>query len=623
MPVAGAASDEAASSLPASVRAFAAGRLPEYLVPSAVVVLAALPLTANGKLDRKALPVPEYELEHSDSRPPATAVEEILCGAIAEILGLDRVEPDDSFFTLGGHSLLATRLVSRIRAVLGVELAVRAVFEAPSAAALARRLEVAGPGRPSLQARPRPERVPLSFAQRRLWFLGELEGPSPTYNVPVALTLAGNLDVAALQAALTDVLARHEVLRTVFGSLDGEPYQRVLTASEADLRLEVTEAENLAAQLAETADRAFDLSTEIPVRARLLVLGPPELANTQHVLVVVLHHIAGDAWSMRLLARDISTAYLARRLGRAPSWPELAVQYADYALWQRDLLGREDDPGSLLSSQVGYWRQALAGIPDELDLPADHARPAVASHLGYAAPLRVGPEVHRALAGLARAEGVTLFMVVQAALALLLTKLGAGTDIVVGSPVAGRTDEALDDLVGFFVNTLVLRTDTSGDPAFTELLGRVREAGLLALEHQDVPFERLVELLAPARSLARHPLFQVNLTLQNNAPAVLDLPDLRITPLPIVHHPARFDLNVAATECFDADGPAGLDGSVTVAADLFDAATADRLAGWLDRVLTIVAADPGLRVHEVRLMSPAQRQQVVSGWNDAAREVSA
>ncbi len=464
--------------------------------------------------------------------------------------------------------------------------------------------------------------IPLSFAQRRLWFIGQLEGPSATYNIPVALRLTGDLDVPALRAALTDVLDRHEVLRTVFPASGGEPYQKIMSGEEAAFHLEVMTAGGageLANLLAEVTGHPFDLSEQIPVRARLLVLGPAE-----HVLVVVLHHIAGDGWSMGLLARDISAAYVARRTGQAPSWPPLPVQYADYALWQRELLGSEDDPGSVLARQLGYWSKQLTGLPEELTLPADHPRPPSPSYRGHAVPVRVPAEVHRRLAALVSAEGVTMFMVIQAALALTLERLGGGTDIAVGSPIAGRTDKALDDLVGFFINSLVLRTDLSGDPAFTELLGRVREAGLSAMEHQDVPFERLVEELAPARSLGRHPLFQVELTMQNTAEVVLDLPGLEVSALTPGEPTVRFDINITVGESFDArEQPAGIAGTLTAAADLFDPATAGRIARSFERVLATVAGDPKVRVHQVQVMSAAERAQMLSGWNDTAMPVPA
>ncbi|MEV4643229.1 amino acid adenylation domain-containing protein, partial [Actinoplanes sp. NPDC049548] len=443
---------------PEELRRRVAEFLPEYMVPSAFVLLAALPLTPNGKLDRRALPAPDdVEVGY---RGPRTPHEELLCGAFAAVLGVTVVGIDDNFFDLGGHSLLATRLIGRVRAALGAELSVRDLFQSPTVAGLAGHLTRVRDTRPVLRPAERGGWVPLSFAQRRLWFVNRLDGGNATYCVPVALRLRGALDRTALEAAIGDVVTRHEALRTVFPEADGEPCQRIVDTLPAMTVVECAERD-VPSLLQEATARPFDLTVDPPIRVSLLAVAPRE-----HVLLLAMHHIASDGASMGPLLRDLAAAYSSRLAGTPPRWSPLPVQYADYALWQRDLLGSADDPESLVVRQVAYWRDALAGIPEELPLPADRPRPAIPSYDGGREPLVLDAELHRALLNLARSTGTTLFMVLQAAVAALLTRLGAGTDVPIGAPVAGRSDEALADLVGFFVNTLVLRTDTSGDPTF-------------------------------------------------------------------------------------------------------------------------------------------------------------
>ncbi|WP_329015249.1 non-ribosomal peptide synthetase [Streptomyces sp. NBC_01601] len=588
---------------PAAVREAVAERLPPFMVPSAVVVLDALPLTVNGKVDRAALPRPR--VLGAGVERALTEDESALCRLFAEVLGADEVGPDDDFFALGGHSLLATRLVNRVRAALGRELPIAAVFEASTPADLAVRLAGAPPAGPGLVPRERPAEPPLSYAQRRLWFLNSLEGPKPVYNVPYALGLTGPLDASALHRALLDVLARHESLRTVLPGDLGEPYQRVLAPEEVlpELAAQDVDAGQVAAERDAFAGRAFDVSFEPPLRARLLRVGPEE-----HHLLLVLHHIAVDGLSLRPLAADLAEAYRARVKGDAPDWTPLPVQYADHALWQRDALGDPSDPGSTAGRSLAHWRDRLAGLPDHLELPTDRPRPARASHSGGVVPFGLDADTHRLVADLARRLRATPFMVVHAALAALLTRIGAGTDTVLGTPVGGRAEHQLDDAVGFFVNTLVLRTDTGGDPSFTDLVRRARDTDLAAYAHQALPFELLVEALRPPRSLGRHPLFQTMLVFEDSRRAVFELDRVRVETTELRLPVSRFDLVFGFTEEFAPDGdPAGLRGTLEYSTDLFDPVTAERLTGRLCALLRDAVTDPGRPLSRLAVLPGTER----------------
>ncbi|MGX1315217.1 amino acid adenylation domain-containing protein/non-ribosomal peptide synthase protein (TIGR01720 family) [Streptomyces calvus] len=598
----------------AELRRHAAERLAEHMVPAAFVALDALPLTPNGKLDRKALPAPDYTGGEA-RRAPRSPFEEILCGLFAEVLGVDRVGIDDSFFELGGHSLLATRLANRIRTTLGVELPVRQLFETPTVAGLAaaRRSRTARTPLAEAAAR-RPERLPLSFAQERLWFLNQFTEARATYNIPAVLRLTGDLDRDALESALADVVQRHESLRTVFAEDAHGTCQRVLTAHEARPRVDLvrTDEQALGEQLRRAAHRGFDLACEPPLRAHLFEVAPQE-----HVLCIVMHHIAGDGLSVVPLSRDLTHAYAARRTGREPGWTALPVQYADYALWQRDVLGSEDDADSPAARQLRFWSERLAELPEELDLPADRRRPAVASYAGGTVAFDVPAALHTRLLATARELRATPFMVMQAALATLLSRLGAGSDIPIGTPVAGRTDDGLEDLVGCFVNTLVLRTDLSGDPGFRELVARVREFDLAAYAHQDVPFERLVEVLNPARSMARQPLFQTSLTWNDTTQQALDtlqdLPGLAVRAEGVDTGVAKFDLSFAFEEQRSGDGtPDGLRGTLTYSKDLYDHDTAATFTARLLRVLDAVLTDPDRPVTRVDVTDAAERERLLA-----------
>ncbi|WP_326639614.1 amino acid adenylation domain-containing protein [Streptosporangium sp. NBC_01755] len=576
--------------LAARVREGLRRRLPGYMVPSAVMTLDALPLTVNGKLDRRALPAPDRQGPRGSVRAARTAVEQLLCTLFGEVLDIAGVGIDDNFFELGGHSLLATRLVGRVRAVLRVELAIRDLFEAPNVAELATRLhDRAGVTlRPPLTPRQRPERVPLSYAQRRLWLLDQIlredEGPREAYHLPLAVHLSGEIDLAALEAALGDVTARHESLRTVFAEHEGVPYQRVLPPERARPVLEIATCAP-----EEVIARPFDLATRIPLRVALI----PEGEN-EHLLLAVFHHIAFDEWSFGPFARDVARAYAARLEGAAPATEPPAVQYADYTLWQRELLGDPADPGSPHARQLAYWAKALSGMPAEIPLPVDRPRPATVGQRGATATRQLPGALAERLRELARGAQGSMFMVCQSAVAALLHRAGAGEDIPLGSPVAGRTDEAAGDLVGFFVNTLVLRADASGDPSFAELLARVRDTDLAGLANQDLPFEALVEALRPPRVPGRNPLFQVMVGYENQAMGDVRFPGLRQREALFSPPAAKFDLDFIFRERAEE-----LHLIVDYSADLFDPATIDTMLRALVDVLETVADDPETRLSDL------------------------
>ena len=453
---------------------------------------------------------------------------------------------------------------------------------------------------------------PLSFAQRRLWFLSRLEGPSATYNVPGAIRLRGPLNHAALATAIGDVIERHEALRTVFPDVAGEPYQQVLPAAEAQPELHTVHCGTgeLPKVMLDEANHVFDLAAAVPpIRFTLFVLAPEE-----HVLLVVVHHIAADGWSTAPLMRDLGTAYAARATGYPPGWEPLPVQYVDYTLWQREILGDEDDPDSLISEQLTFWGKQLGDLPECLALPTDRPRPAVASHRGDTVSFTIDANLYRALGEIALTNGASLFMVLHTALVVLLSRLGAGTDIPIGSAIAGRTDEALEDLVGFFVNTLVLRVDASGEPTFRELLARVRETDLAAYAHEDVPFDRVVEHLNPERSLAYNPLFQVLLVLQNTPAFNGSLAGLEVELSGVGRATSKVDLSVIVSE----HPERGPDVTFEYATDLFERRTVETLAGRWVRILQIVAANPDVPVGDMDLLSLREKASLANWINTVA-----
>ncbi|MEV4194564.1 amino acid adenylation domain-containing protein, partial [Streptomyces toxytricini] len=601
---------------PAVLRELLAASLPGHFVPASFTVLDAVPVTANGKTDRAALPRPRASDGARARRAPRTAREQALCEVFAEALGVESVGIDDDFFALGGHSLLAARTSRRIRTVLGVECGVEAMFSAPTPARLAERLVDPAEELPALRPVPRQGDLALSPAQRRLWFLHRLEASTAAYHIPIVLTLDGELDRGALESAIGDLTDRHEILRTVYREREGVPVQLVLDAGvRTVLPVESVTGSELSGRLASAVARPFDLATEPSLRATLFAVEPG-----RHVLLLLLHHIAADGDSLAPLLRDLVAAYEARCGGLAPQLPPLSVQYADYAAWQHRLLGSEDDPDSRAARQLSYWERRLDGLPESLDLPFDRPLPPTGSAPAGLVTLDLEPGVHRRVAELARTSGTSVFMVVQAAVAALLTRLGAGTDIALGVPAAARGDEELEELVGFFTNTLVLRTDTGGNPTFRELLARVRQGNLADYGNQDLPFERLVEVLNPTRSTARQPLFQVMLAMDG---AQRRLPEpvtgLRLGLLDVATGSAKVDLSFIVREDLSAaDGAGGVLLALEFRSDVFERATAEALLARLGRLIGIAAEAPDTRIGSAAILTPEESRELVDEWNRTA-----
>jgi amino acid adenylation domain-containing protein/non-ribosomal peptide synthase protein (TIGR01720 family)/FkbM family methyltransferase len=603
----------------AALRAALKEQLPEYMVPAAFVSLPALPLTGSGKVDRKALPVPEGVSSPSAFVPPEGEVELALAADWASLLDVERVGRHDNFFELGGHSLLATQLISRVRSTFGVELPLNELFENPTVATLATKVEPALRAGQALQApalvpAPRGGPLPLSFAQQRLWFLDQLEPGSALHNIPAAVRLEGSLDVAALESAFTELVRRHEVLRTTFVSHEGQPVQHIspaarLSLATLDLQL-LPEAEREAQLLKQAADesrRPFDLSAGPLLRTLLFKLGSQE-----HVLLLTMHHIVSDGWSMGVLIRELASLYEAFSTGEPPSLPEPTLQYADYAAWQRRWL-----QGKALETQLAYWKKQLEDAPATLELPTDHPRPTVPSSRGASHAVRLPGSLSESLKALGQRDGATPFMVLLAAFQMLLSRYSGQDDLCVGTPIAGRRHAELEGMLGCFVNTLVLRGRPSADLTFRELLAQVRETTLAAYAHQELPFEKLVDAVQPRRQLGRSPLFQVMFVLQNAPASELSATGLRLRQVDLEGWKSSFELTFSLTET--AEGFAGL---IEYSTDLFEASTIERMARHFQRLLEGVVAHPEQRLADVPLLSAGERHQLLVEWNDTRTEAT-
>ena len=594
------------------LRTFLKDRLPEHMMPAAFIVLDSFPLNANGKVNRRALPAPDAQRPELDEAFVAcrTPTEELLAQIWAHVLGVQRVGIHDNFFQLGGHSLLATQVVSRIREAFKVEMPLRHLFETPTVAGLAERIDAhdgAALQGPPIVPVPRDSELPLSFAQQRLWFIDQLE-PGSVYNFPAAVRLKGQLNVAALKLSLNEIVKRHESLRTTFTTVDGRPVQVIaphltMALPILDLReLPETEREAEVQRLATNeAQRPFDLAEGPLVRATVLRLG-----ENEHVGLLTMHHIVTDGWSAGILIREMAILYDAFRSDRPASLPEMPVQYADFAHWQRNWLA-----GEVLETQLSYWKEQLLGAPPLLELPTDHPRPAIQTFHGAHQSILLTPIVGDRLKALSRQEGVTLFMTMLAAFQVLLQGYSNQDDLVIGTPIANRNRLETEGLIGFFVNTLVLRTGLSGNPTFRDLLRRVREVCLGAYAHQDLPFEKLVEELHLARDLSRNPLFQVMFVLQNTPLQAVDLPGLSLIPVEVDTATTHFDLTMHF-----ADTVQGFLGTLTYNTDLFEAATVARMLTHFESLLEVIAEAPERRLSDLPLLSEAEQHNILVTFND-------
>lgn len=586
-------------------------RLPDYMVPAAFVILESLPLTPNGKLNRRALPAPERQ--RATYTAPRTPEEEMLCSIFSEVLGVENVGVKDNFFSLGGHSLTATRVASQIRANLGIDLPLKRLFEAPTVADLAPYLNQTEKARIPLEAQPRPERLPLSNSQQRLWFIDQLEGSSTQYNLPEALRLRGPLGLLALRKALERMVVRHETLRTHFAYVGGEPVQ--IIAPEHELECPVEDLSGLSSDqqrarvleaLNQEFSKSFDLSQGRLFRMRLF-----KLSDADHVFLRTLHHIISDGWSQGVFNNELMQLYKAISRDEPDPLKPLALQYADYALWQRQWLTKEK-----VQNDLEYWRKQLAGIPEQLELPKDHPRQVRRTYAADVCTVFLSRKTLSGLEKLSGTNGATLYMTLLAGFAVLLQRYSGQTDIVIGSPIANRQDSRLENLIGFFVNSLIMRVRINPQKNFTELLREVRDTALGAYQHQDLPFERLVEELSPERRLNAAPIFQVVFALQNVPFVEQELDNLQVEPLAADEPKVRIDLEVHAME---RNGT--LEFHWLYSRDLFDRWRMEQMAEHFLRVLQAVVEAPQLQLRAINLLSEEERAQILQGWNNTGCEV--